>query len=63
MKKHLIKADILNDQKIAKALESVNKIEERIHQTELKKNVVILLFSNCMKSSKDKSKIMSLKDN
>ena len=63
MKKHLIKADIINDQKIAKALESVNKIEERIHQTELKKNVVILLFSNCMKSSKDKSKIMSLKDN
>lgn len=39
MQKHLIKADLLNERKVARALESVNRIKERMEQTEDKKRV------------------------
>lgn len=59
MNRHLMKAEMANEQKIARALESVSKIEERIQETEAKKRVGIGLFSTCTICSRGRRRARS----
>lgn len=54
-----MKAEMANEQKIARALESVSKIEERIQETEAKKRVGIGLFSTCTICSRGRRRARS----